>query len=379
MDFTYTETQDMIRDTLARFLGDTYGFETRQKFIASEAGRDPGIWRAIAQDLGMLGASFAEEQGGLGGGALENAIIMEELGKVIAIEPYLSTVVIAGGALKAVGGAQADAMIPEIIAGNAIVAFAYAEPQGRYDLANLRTSAKKDGAGWVLNGHKGVVYAGPWATQLLVTARTGGNQRDREGVSLFLIDANLPGIVRRDYPTVDGNRASEIYFENAAIPADALLGGEGTGLPLIEQIVDEATVALCAEATGVMQKLHEGTLEYTQQRKQFGVPIAKFQVLQHRMVDMFMEVEQARSMTIMATLKLGLPEKERMTAVSAAKSKVARGAKFVGQNAIQTHGGIGITQELAIGHYFKRATLIEGQFGSADYHMDRYERLALAD
>ena len=379
MDFTYTETQDMIRDTLSRFLADTYGFEARQKFIASDAGRDPAIWTALAQDLGMLGASFAKEHGGLGGGALENAIIMEELGKVIAIEPYLPTVVIAGGALKAVGGAQADALIPEIIAGNAIVAFAYAEPQGRYDLANLKTSAKKEGAGWVLNGHKGVVYAAPWATHLLVTARTGGGQRDRDGVSLFLIDAKLPGIVRRDYPTIDGNRASEIYFENVAIPGDALLGQEGDSLPLIEQIIDEATVAVCAEATGVMQKLHEGTLEYTQQRKQFGVPIAKFQVLQHRMVDMFMEVEQARSMTIMGTLKLDLPAAARMAAVSAAKNKVSRGAKFVGQNAIQTHGGIGITQELTIGHYFKRATMIEGQFGSADYHMERYERLVLAE
>ncbi len=379
MDFTYTETQDMIRDTLSRFLADTYGFETRQKFIASDAGRDPAIWTALAQELGMLGASFAEEHGGLGGGALENAIIMEELGKVIAIEPYLPTVVIAGGALKAVGGAQANALIPEIIAGNAIVAFAYAEPQSRYDLANLKTSAKKDGVGWVLNGHKGVVYAAPWATHLLVTVRTGGGQRGHDGVSLFLIDAKLPGIVRRDYPTVDGNRASEIYFENVAIPGDALLGQEGDGLPLIEQIIDEATVAVCAEATGVMQKLHEGTLEYTQQRKQFGVPIAKFQGLQHRMVDMFMEVYQARSMTIMGTLKLDMPAAARMAAVSAAKNKVSRGAKFVGQNAIQTHGGIGITQELAIGHYFKRATMIEGQFGSADYHMERYERLVLAE
>src|SRR3546814_725826 len=166
MDFTYTDTQDMIRDTLARFLADTYGFETRQAFIAGDEGRDPAIWTALARDLGMLGASFAEDHGGLGGGALENAIVMEELGKVLAVEPYLPTVVIAGGALKAVGGAQADAMIPEIIAGNAIVAFAYAEPQGRYDLANLTTSAKKDGAGWVLNGHKGVVYAAPWATHL---------------------------------------------------------------------------------------------------------------------------------------------------------------------------------------------------------------------
>ena len=375
MDFTYTETQDMIRDTLSRFLADTYDFETRQKFTGSDAGRDPAIWTALAQDLGMLGAAFAEEHGGLGGGALENAIIMEEFGKVLGIEPYLPTVVITGGALKAVGGAQADAFIPEIIAGNVIVAFAYAEPQGRYDLANLRTTAKKDGAGYVLNGHKGVVYAAPWATHLLVTARTGGGQRDRDGVSLFLIDANLPGIVRRDYPTVDGNRASEIYFENVAIPADALLGGEGAALPLIEQIVDEATVAVCAEATGVMQKLHEGTLEYTQQRKQFGVPIAKFQVLQHRMVDMFMEVEQAVSMTLMATLNLGGDAKTRAKAVSAAKAKIAKACKFVGQGAVQIHGGMGITTELSTGHYFKRATMIEGQFGSHDHHLARYEAL----
>lgn len=379
MDFTYTETQDMVRDTLARFLADTYDFDRRQKMIASDAGRDPAIWQALAQELGMLGASFAESHGGLGGGALENAIVMEELGKVMAIEPYLQTVVIGGGALKAVGGAQADAMIAEIIAGNAIIAFAYAEPQGRYDLANIRTTAKKDGGGYVLNGHKSVVYAAPWASHLLVTARSGGEVRDRDGLSLFLIDANLPGIVRRDYPTVDGFRASEVYFENVAIPGDALMGAEGAALPLIEQIVDEAIVAVSAEACGLTEMLHRGTLEYSQQRKQFGQPISRFQVLQHRMVDMFMEVEQARSMTLMATLKLGSPAHERMAAVSACKAKVGRSAKFVGQNAIQTHGGIGITQELAIGHYFKRSTMIESQFGSVDHHLERYERLAIAD
>jgi alkylation response protein AidB-like acyl-CoA dehydrogenase len=376
MDFTYTETQDMIRDTLSRFLADTYDFDKRQKMIASEGGRDPAIWQALAQELGMLGASFSEDHGGLGGGALENAIIMEEMGKVIAVEPYLQTVVIGGGALKAVGGAQADALIPEIIAGNAIIAFAYAEPQGRYDLANLRTSAKKDGSGYVLNGHKGVVYAAPYATHLLVSARTGGSQRERSGVSLFLVDAKTPGITRRDYPCVDGFQASEVYFENVSVPADALLGGDGAGLPLIEQVVDEAIVSVCAESVGVMEKLHEGTLDYAKQRQQFGQPISRFQVLQHRMVDMFMEVEQARSMVTMATLKLDLPANERMAAVSQCKAKVSRACKFVGQNAIQTHGGIGITQELAIGHYFKRATMIEGQFGSADYHYDRYERLS---
>jgi alkylation response protein AidB-like acyl-CoA dehydrogenase len=377
MDFTYTETQDMIRDTLSRFLADTYDFDKRSKMIASDAGRDPGVWQALAQELGMLGAAFSEEHGGLGGGALENAIIMEELGKVIAVEPYLQTVVIGGGALKAVGGAVADAVIPEIIAGNVIIGFAYAEPHGRYDLANIRTTAKKDGAGYVLNGHKGVVYAAPWATHLLVTARSGGSGRERDGVSLFLIDAKTAGIVRRDYPTVDGFQASEIYFENAAIPGDALLGDEGAGLPLIEQIVDEATIGICAEACGVTERLHSGTLDYSKQRQQFGQPIGRFQVLQHRMVDMFMEVEQARSMTLMATLKLAHAANERAAAVSACKAKVSLACKFVGQNAVQTHGGIGITQELAIGHYFKRATMIEGQFGSADYHFDRYERLTI--
>lgn len=379
MDFNFTETQDMLRDTLARFLADTYDFDKRQKMVASNGGRDPGIWKALATDLGILSAAFSEEQGGLGGGALENMIMMEEFGKVIAIEPYLQTVVIGGGALKAVGGPLADALIPEIITGDAIIAFAYAEPQGRYDLANLRTSARRDGAGYVLNGHKGVVYAAPWATHLLVTARTGGSQREAAGVSLFLIDAKSPGIVRRDYPCVDGFQASEIYFENVAVPADALLGGDGTGLPLIEQIVDEATVAVCGEACGVTRKLHEGTLDYSKQRQQFGQPIGRFQVLQHRMADMFLEVEQIVSMTLMATLKLDLPADERKAAVSLAKAKVSRSAKFVGQSAIQTHGGIGITQELAIGHYFKRATMIEGQFGSADFHLDRFERLTLAD
>ncbi len=376
MDFTYTETQGMIRDTLARFLADSYDFDSRQKMIASDTGRDPAIWKALAQELGMLSAPFAEEHGGLGGGHLENALIMEEMGRVMAIEPYLQTVVIGGGALKAVGGAVADAYIPAIIAGDMIIAFAYAEAQGRYDLANIRTAAKADGSGYILNGHKAVVYAAPWATHLLVTARTGGSGRERAGVELFLIDAKTHGIVRRDYPTVDGFRASEIYFENAAIPGDALLPG---GINLIERIVDEATIAICAEACGVTERQHAGTLDYSKQRKQFGQPIGRFQVLQHRMADMFMEVEQAKSMTLFGTLHLDKVANERMIAVSQAKAKVGRACQFVGQNAIQTHGGIGITQELSIGHYFKRATMIENQFGSIDHHYARFETLAIAD
>ncbi len=378
MNFDYTETQDMIRDTMARFLSDTYDFDKRNKMIASEAGRDPAIWQALATDLGMLGAAFDEAHGGLGGGMTENVVIMEELGRAIAIEPYLQTIVVGGGALKACPGALADSVIPQIIAGEAIIGFAYAEPKGRYNLAHIEMTAKKDGAGYILNGHKAVVYAAPYASHILVSARTGGAVKEESGISLFLIDANLPGIVKRDYPTVDGLRASEIYFENVAIPGDALLGDEGAALPVIEKVIDEATVAVCAEACGVTERLHAGTLDYSQQRKQFGQPIGRFQVLQHRLVDMFMEVEQAKSMTLMALLKLDLPAEQRKAAVSQAKAKVGRACNFVGQNAVQTHGGIGITQELAIGHYFMRATIIENQFGSIDHHYTRYEALTLA-
>jgi alkylation response protein AidB-like acyl-CoA dehydrogenase len=373
MDLSYTETQDMLRDTLARFLADTYGFEARQKMIASPDGRDPGVWRALSQELGLTSAPFAEEHGGMGGGALENLIVMQELGKVIAIEPWLSTVVIGGEALRATGGALAADRIPAIIAGDCTIAFAYAEPQGRYNLADIETTARADGAGFVLNGHKAVVYDAPWASHLLVTARTGGSRRERDRVELFLIDANAKGITRRDYPTVDGSRASEVYFENVAIPGDALLPG---GIDLIERVVDAGTAALCAEAAGIAGQMVNQTVEYTKQRKQFGQPIGKFQVLQHRMADMFMESEQVASMALMAALKLDGAADTRKADISLAKAKVARCLQFVGQNAVQTHGGIGITMELAIGHYFKRATMIESQFGSADYHLERYESLA---
>jgi alkylation response protein AidB-like acyl-CoA dehydrogenase len=373
LDFTFTETQTLLRDSLGRWLGDAYTFDHRMKALAGPGGRDPGMWAALASELGILGAPFAEEYGGLGGNALDSMVVMEELGKAIAVEPYIQTVVIAGGALAAVGGAVAASVIPEIIEGKAIIGFAYAEPQGRYNLADLATTARRDGAGWVLNGHKAVVIAAPYASHLLVTARTGGSQREPGGISLFLVDASAKGIVRRDYPTVDGFMASEVFFENAAIGEQALLGSEGGALPLIEELVDRATAALCAEATGVMRRLQEATLDYARQRTQFGQPIARFQVLQHRMVDMFMEVEQASSMTLQATLRLDLPAAERAHAVAQAKVKIARGARFTGQNAVQIHGGIGVTNELAVGHYFKRATMIESQFGDADHYLAKLE------
>jgi alkylation response protein AidB-like acyl-CoA dehydrogenase len=241
------------------------------------------------------------------------------------------------------------------------------------------TTARKDSAGYVLNGHKAVVVGAPWASHLIVTARTGGGQRDEGGVSVFLVDKAAKGVLTRDYPTVDGLRASEVYFENVALGAEALIGGEGAGLALVEQVIDEATAAVCAEAVGGLRKLHEGTLEYTKQRKQFGQPIANFQVLQHRMVDMFIQVEQSVSMTYMATIKLAEAAPERAKAISAAKVQIGRACKFVGQNAIQLHGGMGMTDEMAIGHYFKRATIIEGLFGSVDHHLRRYEALSFGE
>jgi hypothetical protein len=285
--------------------------------------------------------------------------------------------VIGGGFLKHSGHANAEALIGQIIAGEAIFAFAYAEPQGRYNLADLKTTAKKDGAGWILNGAKAVVIGAPYATHLIVTARTGGGQRDQEGVSVFIVEKGAAGISTRDYPTVDGFRASEITFENVKLSAEALVGPEGHAMPLIEKVVDEAVVATCGEACGVLAKLHEGTLEYTRQRKQFGQPISAFQVLQHRMVDMFIQVEQSISMTYMATIKLGDGDAERAKAAAAAKVAIGKACKFVGQNAIQLHGGMGMTDEMAIGHYYKRATMIESAFGSTDHFLARYEFLSL--
>lgn len=376
MDFSFTDEQSMLRDTVASYLADNYTFDQRRNVVSKEPGWNPAVWKAFAEELGILGAPFAEELGGLGGGPIENMIVMEEFGKALVVEPYLGTVVIGGGFLKHAGHDQIGDLIGKIISGDAIFAFAQAEPKSRYNLAAVSTTAKKDGAGWVLNGQKSVVVGGPFATHFVVTARTGGGERDAEGVSVFIVPKSAPGVTTRDYPTVDGGRASEVVFENVTVGAEALIGPEGQAMPLIEKVVDEAIAATCAEACGVFRKLHEGTLEYTKQRKQFGAPISSFQVLQHRMVDMFIQLEQSISMTYMANIKLA-DDAERAKAVSAAKVQIGKAAKFIGQNAIQLHGGMGMTDEMAIGHYFKRATLIESAFGNTDHHLARYEFLSL--
>ena len=376
MDFNFTEEQQMVRDGLSRLVREQYDWETRRKAIASGAGWRPEIWANLAE-LGILGMPFSEEDGGFGGGAVDAMIVMEEFGKGLVVEPFVPTVVCAGGFLKHAGtAAQKEEHIGGIVSGERVFAFAYAEPKGRYDYADLETTAKKDGSGWTLNGHKAVVFGAPWASHLVVTARTGGERRDRSGVSVFVLAKDTAGVTTRDYETVDGRRASEVYFENVALPAEALIGVEGEGLALIERVTDEAIAALCAEACGAMKVAHAMTVEYSRQRKQFGVPIGSFQVLQHRMVDMYTAYEQAVSLTYLATLRLGAEEVERKKAISAAKVGVGQAARLIGQEAVQIHGGNGVTDEYAIGHYFKRLTIFDSEFGNVDHHLKRHVALS---
>ncbi len=375
MDFSFTEEQNLLRNSVQKFVQNDYGFEPRRAIIKSETGWKRDNWKKFAE-LGLLGAPFTEEQGGLGGGPIDTMIIMEEFGRGLVVEPYLGTVVLGGGFLRHGGSkAQQEKLIPEIIEGKRVLAFAFAEPQGRYNLADLTVTAKKSGAGYTLNGHKAVVIGAPWADTLIVTARTAGGQRDEKGVSVFVVDKKAKGVSCRDYPTVDGLRASEVTFENVALGADALVGQADNGLPLVERVVDEGIAALSAEAIGVMKVLNDATVEYCKTRKQFGVAIGKFQVLQHRMVDMFMNYEQSVSITYMVNLKLGENDIERKKAASAAKVQIGKAGRFIGQQAVQLHGGMGMTDELNIGHYFKRLTMIDTMFGNVDHHLKRYASL----
>jgi len=375
MDFSYSEEQELLRNTVARFLADNYSFESFRRVARSEAGWRHAIWKQFAE-LGLLGASIPEAFGGLGGGAVEMMIVMEAFGRALVVEPYVPTVVIGGGLIHAAGQeAQKQEWLPRIASGDAVLAFAFAEPQARYNLADITTTAKKRGEGYVLNGQKAVVIGAPFADALIVTARTSGERRDTSGVTAFLVNAHANGISRRDYPTMDGLRASEITFENVEVTYENLIGTPDEGLPLIEQITDEAIAAHCAEALGAMRVMQEATVEYSKTRRQFGVPIGKFQVLQHRMVDMFMQVEQSASMVLMVTLKLVEHAEERKKAASAAKVQVGKAGRFVGQSAVQIHGGIGMTDELALGHYFKRVTMLDALYGNVDHHLARYASL----
>ena len=376
MDFSFTEEQTLLQESVSRFMQNDYGFEARQKNASSEQGFSAENWQTFAE-LGWLGVPFSEADGGFGGGAIETALMSEQFGRGLLIEPFLATVILAGGAIKHGGSEeQKSQYLPGIIDGSKHAALAFVEPQARFNIADITTTATADGDGYVLNGYKAVVLNGPQADFLVVSARTSGEQRDEDGVSLFVMDAATAGISRRDYPTVDAFRASEITFENVKIGADSLVGEAGKGLPILQQAIDDGVLSVGAEAVGCMEVLYKDTVEYCKQREQFGQPIGKFQVLQHRMVDMFMEHEQSKSLMFMAAMRMAEGYgAEAQKAVSAFKVQVGKSGKFVGQNAVQLHGGMGMTEELNIGHYFKRLTIIDTLFGNVDFHLQRFGAL----
>ena len=370
MDFDLSEEQSILKDALDRLLADRYGFEERRRHMASPEGWSPEMWSRYAE-MGLMALPFAEEDGGLGGTPVEIMIVMEALGRALALEPYLPTVVLGGSFLR-FGGSddQRAELIPAVAEGALRLAFAQVERNSRHDLHHVETVAARDGAGFRISGRKSVVLHGDSAEKLFVTARTAGGARDEGGIGVFLVDAAADGVSVRGYPTQDGTRAAEVTFENVAIGSEDVFGDPEDGLRLVRRVVDAGIAALCAEAVGAMTAMHALTVDYLKVRKQFGVPIGQFQVLQHKAVDMFVAIEQARSMALYATMMADSDdEAERGRAMHAAKAGIGRGGRLVGENAIQLHGGVGMTMEYAVGHYFKRVTMIDATFGDADHHL----------
>ncbi|MDH2357264.1 acyl-CoA dehydrogenase family protein [Bradyrhizobium sp. SSUT112] len=376
MDLDLSEEQRLLKDGVERLMREHYSFEDRRKYRTEKLGFSEAMWARYAE-LGLLGLPFAESHGGLGAGAVETMIVMEAFGKALILEPYFATVVLAGGILRhGANEAQNSKLVPAIAGGRMKLAFAYAEPQSRYDLFDVETQAKKDGHGWVLNGTKGLILHGDAADKIIVSARTAGGAREKDGIGLFLVDANAPGLMRRAYPTQDGLRAAEITLENVRIAAPDVIGDPADAFPIISRVADEAIAALCAEAVGCFAEMHAITVNYLKTRKQFGTTIGSFQALQHRAVDMFVELEQSRSMATYATMMAGERDvTERERALSAAKAQIGQSSKALGRQAIQLHGGIGMTMEYSIGHYFKHVTMIDASFGDTDHHLQRLASL----
>lgn len=377
MDFKLSAEQELLRDGLGKFLATRYTLEASRAAAKRGAGWQPEIWRSFAEELGILGASLPESVGGSGGGPVEAMVIAEELGRALVIEPYIDTVVVAGGLLRRAGGAAAETVLERICEGSAVVALAATEAESGDHWEAMSTKAIHESGQWVVSGAKTVVMDAPLATHLLIAARTAGEPGDFAGMSLFLIefdpDAPPPGLQVHPYRTIDDRRAADLIFDGMRIPADALLSDDAW--PLLSQARDEGAAAVCAEAVGLMRTVLADTVDYCKQRQQFGVPIGSFQVLQHRMVDMYMELEQSVAASYLAVLNLGAEPEVRARAVSAAKATVGRAARFIGQNAVQLHGGMGMTEELAIGHYFKRLTALQFEFGTTDHHRTRYAAL----
>jgi pimeloyl-CoA dehydrogenase small subunit len=371
MDFEFSDEQRLLKDSVDGLIGKAYDdLGHRTKTQATQKGYSEELWGKYAE-LGLLALPFSEEEGGFGGGTVETMIAMEAIGRGLALEPFFSGIILGGNLVRLGGTAtQRAELIPQIADGSQRLAFAHIERQARYDLNDVATMARRTSAGFVLEGDKSVVLHGDSATKFIVSARTKGAGRDADGITLFLVDANAPGLSRRGFPTQDGQRGAAISLGRVEVPESAILGTVDQGGALIGQVTDLAIAALCAEAVGAMAALHELTMEYLKTRKQFGVTIGSFQVLQHRAVDMFTALEQARSMAYFAAMMATSENvRERRAAISAAKVQINNSSRFLGQAAIQMHGGIGMTMEYRAGHYFKRLTMIESTFGDTDHHM----------
>jgi alkylation response protein AidB-like acyl-CoA dehydrogenase len=369
MHFTFTEEQALLQDSVQKFVENDYTFEQRRESAASELGFSAQRWSTFAE-LGWLGLGIPESLGGYGGGAVESAVVLEGLGGALAVEPYTSAAVMTATILVDAGSDAQKALLAQVVEGKLRVAFALAERHSGFDLGRVTTTATQSADGYILSGDKSVAFHADSADKLIVTARTSGHSSDANGITLFLVDANCEGISRRGYATVDGQRAAEVALRDVAVSAADVVGSVDNGLDIIEKAVDAGTVALCAEASGIMKHMYEATLEYMRGREQFGQNLASFQALQHRVVDMFVEYELSRSMTYMAAVKLDAPRTERRRAVSSAKVQIGKSGQLVGQEAIQLHGGMGMTDDMAISHYFKRLTMINSTFGDVDHHMD---------
>jgi alkylation response protein AidB-like acyl-CoA dehydrogenase len=373
MDFEYSEEQRLLADTLKRFLTTNYSLDARAKILASEEGYSQEVWAALAE-MGLLGLPYDAEYGGFGGSAVNVMIVMEAIGEGLVLEPYLATVGLGGQVVARAGTeAQKRRILTAVAEGKTKLALAQTERGARYDLRHVATTARRAGAGWVLDGEKCAVLHGGCADLLIVPARTAGGVTDPRGISLFLVTQGTPGVTLREYRTIDNLRAVDIRLSAAAVPEEALIGPEGGGLALLEEVVDYGTALLCAEAVGAIRYANEATLAYLKSRRQFGVPIGSFQVLQHRMVDMLISYEQSRSMACLACVKVDTADAaERRRVVSAAKIKIADACRHVSQEAVQLHGGMGMTEDLKISHTFRRLTMIAQTFGDVDHHLERF-------
>lgn len=376
MNFDLSEEQQMLVDSIGKFLQNDYAFDVRRKLAKSELGFSRDNWKMYAE-LGWLSVPFSADNGGFGGSTIDLMLMHEQFGKAMVVEPLVPTLILGGRLIELLGNAtQKEALLSAVIQGELQLALASNERVARNNPAIVATTARRDGNDYVINGEKIVVLNGHAADKLLVTARTSGALDAADGISVFVVDADAAGVERTVYPTVDGLRAADILFSNVRVPAANLLGDEGAAFTAVETVIDEATLALCAEAVGAMEVMYKTTVEYTKTRKQFGMPIGKFQVLQFRMVDMFIAHEQSKSMIYMAALRALDGREAARKAISAAKVQIGKASRKVGQEAIQLHGGMGMTDELNVGYYFKRVTAFDALFGNVDYHLERYTRVA---